>query len=105
TLADVNDAIELRGVLEGTAARFAAERLESPEELDELRETAAELDVAVRRESTEEAFVEYVPLNETYHGQLAVLAKSDVLGRELARVVAIPFAGPNALLASQGVLP
>jgi GntR family transcriptional regulator, vanillate catabolism transcriptional regulator len=30
TLDDVADAIELRGVLEGTAARFAAERLESP---------------------------------------------------------------------------
>ena len=36
TRADVSDAIELRGVLEGTAARLAAERLESPDELDPL---------------------------------------------------------------------
>ena len=39
TRADIADAIELRGVLEGTAARFAAERLQSPEELVELAET------------------------------------------------------------------
>ena len=36
TRADVSDAIELRGVLEGTAARLAAERLESADELDPL---------------------------------------------------------------------
>ena len=35
TMSDVRDAIELRGVLEGTAARLAAERLSKPEELDE----------------------------------------------------------------------
>ena len=38
TLSDIDDAIELRGVLEGTAARFAAERLESEDELELLRE-------------------------------------------------------------------
>src|SRR3954471_11585504 len=36
TLEEIHDAIELRGTLEGTAARFAAERLESPDELDEM---------------------------------------------------------------------
>src|SRR5262245_12038 len=47
TRADVVDAIELRGVLEGVAARFAAERLASPDELDALRETTAQLDEVV----------------------------------------------------------
>src|SRR4029078_8418887 len=36
-LGDIWDAIEIRGVLEGTAARMAAERLESPDELGALR--------------------------------------------------------------------
>ena len=36
-LNDIWDAIEIRGVLEGTAARLAAERLESPDELGALR--------------------------------------------------------------------
>ena len=38
TRTDIDDAIELRGVLEGTAARFAAERLNSEDELEPLRE-------------------------------------------------------------------
>src|ERR1700733_4663848 len=44
---DVADAIELRGVLEGPAARLAAERLESPDELDPLSEIARLLDEVV----------------------------------------------------------
>src|SRR5687768_8948407 len=34
---DIHDAIEVRGMLEGTAARFAAERLEREDELMALR--------------------------------------------------------------------
>src|SRR5438309_5301016 len=34
-LADIRDAIEIRGVLEGTAVRFAAERLESESRSEE----------------------------------------------------------------------
>src|SRR5438552_2728132 len=47
TRADVADAIELRGVLEGTAARLAAERLRSPDELEPLVDAAAQLDEVV----------------------------------------------------------
>src|SRR3954454_7166098 len=38
TRADVDDAIELRGILEGTAARFAAERGAGPAKLAEMHE-------------------------------------------------------------------
>src|SRR5206468_9919119 len=38
SLADIRDAIEIRGVLEGTAARFAAERLGGPDELLQIKE-------------------------------------------------------------------
>ena len=38
TLAEVRDAIELRGVLEGTAARLAAERLTDTAELQALHD-------------------------------------------------------------------
>jgi GntR family transcriptional regulator of vanillate catabolism len=104
TRGDVDDAIELRGVLEGTAARFAAERLSSPRELDDIRATI-ELIEAVVRDETPDALVGFVPLNERFHGQLTDLAKCDVLARELARVQALPFASPSALLASQAELP
>ena len=48
TRADVSDAIELRGVLEGTAARLAAERLESADELDPLAAAVELLDEVAR---------------------------------------------------------
>src|ERR1051326_4729696 len=43
-ISDVRDAIEVRGVLEGTAARLAAERLTKAEELATIREIQARLD-------------------------------------------------------------
>ncbi len=97
--ADVDDAIELRGVLEGTAARFAAERLESAAELDTARATLARLDATVHN-TTPDAVVSYVELNEEFHAELLRLAKSEIVAREVARVTAFPFASPSSLLAS-----
>jgi GntR family transcriptional regulator of vanillate catabolism len=99
TLAEIDDAIEVRGVLEGTAARFAAERLEVDGELDELRDTLALLDDVVRDESSE-AIVAYVELNEAFHAQLVTLAKSELVSRTIARALALPFASPGALVPS-----
>ncbi len=101
TLADVHDAIELRGVLEGTAARLAAERLESSHELDAIRECLARLDAAVLATVTEEAFARYVELNERFHALLAELAKSAILRRSLDRVIALPFASPSAFVRAE----
>src|SRR5262252_1859673 len=44
TIADAFDAIELRGVLEGAAARLAAERLSSERDLDTLREVSRRIE-------------------------------------------------------------
>jgi GntR family transcriptional regulator of vanillate catabolism len=96
---EVDDAIELRGVLEGTAARFAAERLESPADVLELREIVAQLDEIVH-DTSPEAVLAYVELNEAFHAELVRLAKSEIVAREVARVMAFPFASPAALLAS-----
>src|SRR5262245_44102115 len=96
---EVDDAIELRGVLEGTAARFAAERLESPADLDEMRELTARLDEIVH-DTSPEAILIYVELNEAFHAQLAALARSEIISREIRRVMAFPFASPASLIAS-----
>lgn len=105
TLAEIDDAIELRGVLEGTAARFGAERLESLDELGDLRETATMIDEIVHAESPE-SMLSFVELNETFHTQLVALAKSDPVSRAIDRVKALPFASPGgALVASLGQLP
>src|SRR6185369_13999503 len=48
TLADIWDALDMRGVLEGTAARLAAERLVDVSELRNIREYQREMDVIAR---------------------------------------------------------
>src|SRR5215470_15524764 len=51
---DILDSIELRGVLEGMAARFAAERGVSARDLEPLKESLSELDQLVARETVSE---------------------------------------------------
>ena len=61
---DILDSIELRGTLEGLAARFAAERGASARSLEPLKECLADLDQLVRQDRvSEEAFSAYVTLN------------------------------------------
>ena len=61
-----------------------------------------QLDAVVdKRSPVLERFVE---LNDEYHRALVDLAKSDAITRAIANVVALPFASPGALLASQAAL-
>ena len=107
TAKEAIDAIELRGVLEGTAARFAAERLVDPARLDPLRGCLAELDELVygRDEPAKAVFPEYVALNERFHDELAQLADSAPLRRSLHHATSLPFASPNAFVQVQAELP
>jgi GntR family transcriptional regulator, vanillate catabolism transcriptional regulator len=106
TRADIDDAIELRGVLEGTAARFAAERRPPRRRLDRLRAVNDEIGAIVHEsEPSFDGFVRYVALNERFHGRLVELADSDVVSRALEGVVALPFASASAgLVAIQAQL-
>src|SRR5580700_4432411 len=58
TIEDVWDAIETRGVLEGAAARLAAERLQHPNELAQLHELRDEMDAMIRPEGDPDGIVE-----------------------------------------------
>src|SRR5580704_7656983 len=58
TIEDVWDAIETRGVLEGAAARLAAERLEHDSELTALRDLRDEMDAMVLMDSDPARFAE-----------------------------------------------
>lgn len=104
TRADIADAIELRAVLEGTAARLAAERLQGPEELARLVEAVEALDGVVD-DLSPESLVRYVELNDRYHAGLVELAKSDTLARAVAQVSALPFASPGAFVSSHALRP
>ena len=95
-LGDVIDTIELRGVLEGTAARLAAERGVGAEALSHLREILASLDAVVSESAVDLAA--YSQFNGAFHDGFAQLSGSRVIERELARVTALPFASPSAFL-------
>lgn len=104
--ADVFDAIEIRGTLEGLAARFAAERGVSAGRMAPLRDCLAELDELVNRPKfTPEVFDAYVALNGRFHTMLAELAESPALVRHIERAVAAPFASPNAFVLAQSLTP
>ena len=97
---DARDAIELRGVLEGTAARLAAERGVAPEQMAEMQATLASLDEAVGDRPDDVNLDAYTVLNERFHHQLWALPASAVISREAARAARLPFAAPSAFLSS-----
>ena len=69
---DILDSIELRGTLEGLAARFAAERGVSARSLEPLKECLGDLDQLVRQDPISvEAFSAYVTMNARFHALLS----------------------------------
>jgi len=93
---DVVDAIELRGVLEGTAARLAAERGADPKMLEQMTGIVSTLETCFQENDVD--FESYSRGNAEFHHTLARLAGSKIIEWELDRVVRLPFASPSAFL-------
>lgn len=103
---EVFDAIDLRGTLEGAAARRAAARRLSHAQLAGLRDCVAALDaVTAHHQPGPEQLTDYVRLNERFHALLIELADSNVLRRAIERITALPFASPSAFVQAQAHLP
>jgi len=103
---DVRDAIELRGTLEGMAARFAAERGVSSIALDEARAVLAGIDQIISCGAlSPSSFERYVELNERFHSQLITMTGSALLMREFSRITRLPFASPNGFVGAQAGAP
>jgi GntR family transcriptional regulator of vanillate catabolism len=99
---DVNDAIELRGTIEGLAARLASERGTSAGVLAEASDCLAGIDdVLARPTLDDEAFHRYVALNQRFHELLCEMAGSATIRREIERVVRLPFASPSGFVVVQ----
>lgn len=101
TYRDVSDSIELRGVLEGTAARLAAERGVSEDKLIEIKGIVSEIDTCFQTVGEPANFDRYSELNAKFHAALARLCDSPIILRELERVVSLPFASPSAFVLGQ----
>lgn len=96
--ADVVDAIELRGVMEGTAARLAAERGVAPDALARIRDVVTRLDACFGPNEADVDFDTYSDLNAIFHIELAALCGSEIVQREVERATSLPFASPSAFL-------
>ena len=105
SIGDVADAIEIRGVLEGTAARLAAERGATPTKINALKALVARLDDVVETGVNDIDLDGYMSLNAEFHEMLTELSGSRIIQRELERVLHLPFAGPSAFLEAQMSVP
>ncbi|HTW63777.1 MAG TPA: GntR family transcriptional regulator [Bryobacteraceae bacterium] len=100
---DIYDAIELRGLLEGAAARLVAERYKHASDLAPLQSTSHEILALVRRTKklTVETFNQYIQLNARFHAGLLDLSHSRMLRRAIQQACSLPFASPSAFLKRQ----
>jgi GntR family transcriptional regulator, vanillate catabolism transcriptional regulator len=105
TLADIWDALDLRGVLEGTAARLAAERYVHASDLDTLRKYLDLMDVRVPTTPNIDGFAQYMEYNEAFHAEIVALSRNPLLRKTLDHVMAIPFVGPGAVVSANLRLP
>ncbi len=96
TLADMWDAIEVRGALEGIAARLAAQRYRDPGELSRLRACCTEMEGLGVGNVPD--FVRFLELNLAFHAELWRLARSPMLLRSIEAITSLPFAAPGALV-------
>lgn len=102
TVEDMYDSIELRGMLEGAAARMAAERLKDAASLATIATLSRDILTLVRKSKmTIEVFTRYIELNARFHGALLDLAGSRMLRRAIERACCLPFASPSAFLNRQ----
>ncbi|WP_201837032.1 GntR family transcriptional regulator [Microvirga zambiensis] len=102
---EVYEAIEIRGTLEGVAARFAAEHGASRTDLRNAADILDAIDDVVRQERIEIDLLQYVELNAQFHRILLAMADSPTLARQLERANALPFASPSALVPVQSRSP
>src|SRR6476661_5669321 len=96
---ELRDAIELRGVLEGSAARLAAERGGSPECLARMQACSDEMESIVQAGGEAyQSLTRYMELNDEFHALLIELSGSAVFKRAIQHAVTLPFASPSAFV-------
>ena len=106
TTADIYDAIELRGLLEGMAARLAAEKVQDSGETAKLQSFHHELVGLVRRRKLTLACLEqYMELNGKFHAEILRLSDCRMLQRAMEHVCSLPFASPSAFVRRQYLAP
>ncbi|MDB5688763.1 MAG: GntR family transcriptional regulator [Sphingomonas bacterium] len=98
TAEDINEALALRGVLEGTAVRRAAERgLSKPTRMG-LHACLEEIDaILAKRSIDEDDEAKYAEVNTRFHALMVVDGMGRILAEALARIDCLPFAASQAV--------
>lgn len=107
TVDEVADAVDVRGVLEGMAARQAAERGLAPVTRDELQACVDEGRLLLQKAQAAGHVIDaarWVPMNACFHDALVQAAGNSTLSSALAHVSKTPMAGAGAL-SLHGALP
>lgn len=96
---EINEAIEIRGMMEGLCVRLLAERGLSAGLLAALARICDEVETALSvAVFSEDAIHAYERLNAAFHRVLFDACESPLLQQELARANARPFGSANALI-------
>jgi GntR family transcriptional regulator, vanillate catabolism transcriptional regulator len=103
SITDVWEAIETRGILEGAAARLAAERLKSAAQLEPLRKINHAMVEVIR--AGLDNFAKFLDLNETFHLAIVELADNKILRRMIEQVYKFPFTSPSSRVLGARTLP
>jgi GntR family transcriptional regulator of vanillate catabolism len=98
TQAEILDAIDLRGVIEGLAARRIAERGASRELVRELRSCLEAGDrIFTKRRLVDSDEAAYAEMNGRFHALIVAEAGSTIFSQAAARNGGVPFASPEAI--------
>lgn len=95
-IADIRDAIEVRGVLDGTAARLAAERLTHVSELAALERCCCDMEHLQPLDPA--GFQRFIELDDAFHAELRRLARSGMLERTIEGILGMTFAAAAVFL-------
>jgi len=107
TLAQIADAVDVRGALEGMAARLAAERGIEHGVLGQMQACLSAGQYLVEEADRNDCGVhalQWSELNQRFHGLVVQASANEALAATLAFVSRIPMAGANALTL-QGLVP
>ena len=102
TTQDMADTIEMRGLLEGLGARWAAERGAAVDTLANAKICLNDLDALFAISHPKGLDLSaYAELNARFHWLLMEMSGSSALQQEYERTLALPFASPSALVLNQ----
>lgn len=102
TAQETKDAIRMRGLLEGYAARHLAENGINKRLEQQLKECLAEADAVVfKTEMSMDDYATYADVNERFHDLILLNCNNRVIQRQMEGLLSQPFTSPSAMLPMQ----